>query len=88
MRSPADARKVLASRPDRPRRPIMVALVTGLVALLAILQLRSQAEVSAFFDGLNLLPPGLVHLGCWVAGSPEPAPGPGMPAWTGLASKP
>ena len=50
--------------------------------------LRSQAEVSAFFDGLNLLPPGLVHLGCWVAGSPEPAPGPGMPAWTGLASKP
>lgn len=50
--------------------------------------LRGQAEVSAFFDGLNLLPPGLVHLGCWVAGSPEPAPGPGMPASTGLASKP
>lgn len=50
--------------------------------------LRSQAEVSAFFDGLNLLPPGLVQLGCWVAGSPEPAPEPGMPAWTGLASKP
>jgi hypothetical protein len=50
--------------------------------------LRSRAEVSAFFDGLNLLPPGLVQLGCWVAGSPEPAPEPGMPAWTGLASKP
>jgi S-adenosyl methyltransferase len=50
--------------------------------------LRSRAEVSAFFDGLNLLPPGLVHLGCWVAESPEPAPEPGMPAWTGLASKP
>ena len=49
--------------------------------------LRSQAEVAAFFDGLDLLPPGLVQLGRWVAGSPEPAPEPGMPAWTGLGSK-
>jgi hypothetical protein len=49
--------------------------------------LRSQAEVAMFFDGLDLLPPGLVHLGRWVAGSPEPAPEPGMPAWTGLGAK-
>jgi len=49
--------------------------------------LRSRAEVAGFFDGLDLLPPGLVHLGRWEPGQPAPAAGPEMPAWTGLASK-
>jgi len=50
--------------------------------------LRSHAEVARFFVGLDLLPPGLVHLGRWQPGSAGPAPGPDMPAWTGLAFKP
>ncbi len=50
--------------------------------------LRSYAEVARFFDGLDPLPPGLVHLGRWEPGRPAPASGPEMPAWTGLAFKP
>ncbi len=50
--------------------------------------LRTHAEVTRFFDGLDLLPPGLVHLGRWEPGIPAAAPGPEMPAWTGLAFKP
>jgi hypothetical protein len=50
--------------------------------------LRSHDEVARFFGGLDLLPPGLVHLGSWQPGSAAPAPGPEMPAWTGLAFKP
>jgi uncharacterized protein YlxW (UPF0749 family) len=50
MRSRGDARPAPATRSDRPRRPIIVAMVTGLVALLAILQLRSQAEVQRSLD--------------------------------------
>lgn len=35
--------------------------------------LRSRDQVAGFFEGLDLLPPGLVHLGCWEQGIPAPA---------------
>ena len=50
--------------------------------------LRSHAEVSAFFAGTELLPPGVVQLHRWVPGEPaRPAAGE-VPAYVGLGRKP
>jgi hypothetical protein len=61
------------------------------------INMRSRAEVSRFFDGLELVEPGLVLLGQW---RPEPsggepgdeqpasAPGRGLPTYTAVGRKP
>jgi O-methyltransferase involved in polyketide biosynthesis len=49
--------------------------------------LRSKAEVARFFDGLDLIPPGITPLGQWAPGAALPA-SPGLPTHTALARKP
>jgi len=50
--------------------------------------LRTYAEVSRFFDGLELLPPGVVELGRWEPGAAAgPGAGQPIPAYCGLARK-
>ena len=48
------------------------------------LLLRPRSEVLEFFDGLELLEPGLVPIGEWRPESDEPA----APAYGGVARKP
>ena len=50
--------------------------------------LRTHAGVSRFFDGLELLPPGVVQLHRWEPGSAAPEEGKQVPAYCGLARKP
>ncbi len=50
--------------------------------------LRSNAEVMRFFDGLELVEPGLVQVHRWQAGSPAPDMGDEIPGYAGLARKP
>ncbi len=49
--------------------------------------LRSFAEVSRFFEGLELLPPGVVELGRWEPGVLTAGSGEPIPAYCGLARK-
>jgi hypothetical protein len=49
--------------------------------------LRTHAEIADFFDGLELLPPGVVQLPRWAPGSAAPGPGETVPAYCGLARK-
>ncbi len=49
--------------------------------------LRTHAEISRFFDGLELLPPGVVQLPRWAPGSAAPESGEKVPAYCGLARK-
>jgi S-adenosyl methyltransferase len=49
--------------------------------------LRSYGAVERFFDGLDLLPPGLVRPSQWRPDSPEEASRPSA-AWVGVARKP
>jgi hypothetical protein len=49
--------------------------------------LRSHAEVARFFDGLEMLPPGLVELGRWEPGMLASGSGEPIPAYCGLARK-
>jgi S-adenosyl methyltransferase len=49
--------------------------------------LRSRAEVTRFFAGLDLVPPGVTPLGQWAPGTPVTASGP-LPTYTALARKP
>ena len=51
----------------------------------ASITLRTREEIAGFFDGLDLVEPGLVHLPAWRAVS---APGNWMPAYAGVARKP
>jgi hypothetical protein len=51
-------------------------------------KLRSKAEVMHFFDGLELLEPGLVQVHRWRPGSPAPDMGDEVPGYAGLARKP
>jgi len=44
------------------------------------INMRSEAEVTRFFDGLELLEPGVVPLGRWRPEPPGGEPGPGRPA--------
>jgi trans-aconitate methyltransferase len=50
--------------------------------------LRSRAQVLQFFDGLELLPPGLVQVHQWRPGSAAPHAGDEVPGYAGLARKP
>jgi hypothetical protein len=50
--------------------------------------LRSKAEVMQFFDGLELLDPGLVQVHRWRPGAPAPDMGDEVPGYAGLARKP
>jgi hypothetical protein len=49
--------------------------------------LRSSAEVARFFNGLDLIPPGLTPLGQWSPGAPQASPA-NLPTYTALARKP
>jgi O-methyltransferase involved in polyketide biosynthesis len=48
---------------------------------------RSREEVTRFFAGLELIPPGVTPLGQWAPGSTVTGPAP-LPTYTGLARKP
>jgi hypothetical protein len=50
--------------------------------------LRSHAEIARFFDGLQLLEPGLVQVHRWQPGSAAPGHGDQIAAYAGLARKP
>ena len=50
--------------------------------------LRSHAEITRFFDGLDLLEPGLVQVQRWRPGSAAAGPGDQIAAYAGLARKP
>jgi S-adenosyl methyltransferase len=50
--------------------------------------LRSRAQVLQFFDGLELLDPGLVQVHRWRPGSSAPDTGDEVPGYAGLARKP
>jgi hypothetical protein len=50
--------------------------------------LRSHAEITRFFDGLELLKPGLVQVHRWQPGLAAPADGGQIAAYAGLARKP
>jgi O-methyltransferase involved in polyketide biosynthesis len=41
----------------------------------ARIRIHSHQEILQFFDGLDLVPPGVVPVRCWQAGSPAPVPG-------------
>jgi hypothetical protein len=48
---------------------------------------RSREEITRFFAGLELIPPGVTPLGHWVPGVAVTTPA-SLPTWTGLARKP
>jgi trans-aconitate methyltransferase len=50
--------------------------------------MRSRAEVLRFFDGLELLEPGVVQVHRWQPGSAAPDDGEQVAGWAGLARKP
>ncbi|MGH3282811.1 MAG: SAM-dependent methyltransferase [Trebonia sp.] len=47
---------------------------------------RTREQVTAFFDGLEALPPGVVQTPQWRP--EEPPSGPSVPMWAGVARKP
>jgi hypothetical protein len=49
---------------------------------------RSRAEILRFFDGLDLLEPGLVPLNRWRPEGGTPDAGPDIPAYCGIGRKP
>jgi S-adenosyl methyltransferase len=49
---------------------------------------RSQAEVTRFFDGLDLVEPGVVPLGQWQPGPLGDSPRRGLPTYTAVGLKP
>ena len=50
--------------------------------------LRTRAGVSRFFDGLDLVPPGLVYVHAWRPGPADIVPPGGVSAYGGVARKP
>ena len=48
---------------------------------------RNRAQVTRFFDGLELLPPGVVQLNRWRPGTDDVDPGIEISSWAGLARK-
>jgi hypothetical protein len=50
--------------------------------------LRGKEEVTRFFDGLELLAPGVVQVHRWQPGSAVPDNGEQVAGWAGLARKP
>jgi hypothetical protein len=51
-------------------------------------KLRDRAEIARFFEGLELLPPGLVQLHRWYPDSGEPQSAGEIPEWCGAGRKP
>lgn len=49
--------------------------------------LRSMGDVTRFFDGLHLVPPGVTPLGQWAPGAAAVGPA-HLPTYTALARKP
>ena len=47
--------------------------------------LRTRAEVSRFFDGLDLVPPGIVYVHTWRPGAGDTVPPDGVSAYGGVA---
>jgi hypothetical protein len=56
----------------------------------AAITARPRRAIHHFFDGLNLVPPGLVPLGCWTPGGTAGAHSPetSLPSYSGVARKP
>jgi len=52
------------------------------------INLRSEPEVSRFFDGLELVPPGMTPLGHWRAGAVSVGSLPLLPTYTAVGRKP
>jgi hypothetical protein len=50
--------------------------------------LRTRAEVSRFFEGLELVPPGVVYVHTWRPGPDDIVPPDGVSAYGGVARKP
>jgi hypothetical protein len=50
--------------------------------------LRSKAEVARFFDGLDLVEPGITPVGVWRPGPMDDVPDQGLSTWTAVARKP
>ncbi|MGH3246102.1 MAG: SAM-dependent methyltransferase [Trebonia sp.] len=48
---------------------------------------RTRAQVAKFFDGLELLPPGVVQLNKWRPGPDDEDPGIEISSWAGLGLK-
>ncbi len=51
-------------------------------------KLRTRAEVARLFDGLDLVPPGLVYIHAWRPGPDDVAPADGVSAHGGVARRP
>jgi S-adenosyl methyltransferase len=51
-------------------------------------KLRDRAEIARFFEGLELLPPGLVQLHRWYPDGGEPQSAGEIPEWCGAGRKP
>ncbi|HEV3069259.1 MAG TPA: SAM-dependent methyltransferase [Streptosporangiaceae bacterium] len=49
--------------------------------------LRTRAEVSRFFDGLDLVPPGIVYVHTWRPGAGDTVPPDGVSAYGGVARR-
>jgi SAM-dependent methyltransferase len=50
--------------------------------------LRTEPEVARFFDGLELVPPGVVYVHAWRPDPGDPVPEGGVSAYGGVARKP
>jgi S-adenosyl methyltransferase len=50
--------------------------------------LRTEPEVARFFDGLELVPPGVTYVHAWRPDPGDPVPQGGVSAYDGVARKP
>jgi hypothetical protein len=92
-------RRLMAAVPDgsylvisHPASDIQAAAMAGMATRLNQLMAqqvkpRSKAEVTAFFDGLNLVEPGVIRCPEWRPDRPEDAAGKST-MWGGVAQKP
>jgi hypothetical protein len=49
---------------------------------------RTRAQVSRFFDGMQIIDPGVVPLGQWHPGAPQQFDSPGLPTYCAVGRKP
>ncbi len=49
---------------------------------------RTRAQVARFFDGLQIIDPGVVPLGQWHSGPPQHLGSPGLPTYCAVGRKP
>jgi hypothetical protein len=52
------------------------------------IKMRTRSEVTRFFDGMELLPPGVVPVTKWWPSPPEPVPGTDLSGYSGIGWKP